>query len=142
MTRFFGVEVEETVDGFGLMDVQLLATSEERGGGRGWRERTGGEEGGQADKQPLLPSPLICAWVIRNTWLPIMAPVLSCEVEQGCEGHVHTSTHSHSDGKHTANTSLHMPLHSARIQLIRPGIHIQATATSLSQALIKVFLTK
>jgi len=48
--------------------------------------------GGQADTATAAPLPLICVWVIRNTWLPIMAPVLSCEVERGCEGRVHTST--------------------------------------------------
>lgn len=62
---------------FALMDVQLLATSEEPGG---------------KQTATAAPLPLICAWVIRNTWLPIMASVLSCEVEQGCEGRVHTST--------------------------------------------------
>lgn len=52
-------------DGFALMDVQLVATSEEPGG---------------KQTATTAPLPLICAWVIRNTWLPIMAPVLFCEV--------------------------------------------------------------
>lgn len=67
----------KAAEGFALMDVQLLATSEEPGG---------------KQTATAAPLPLISACVIRNTWLPIMAPVLSCEVEQGCEGRVHTST--------------------------------------------------
>lgn len=63
--------------GFSLMDAQLLATSEE-------------PEGKQT--ATTAPLPLICAWVIKNIWLPIMAPVSSREVEQSCEGRVHNST--------------------------------------------------
>lgn len=88
-------------EGFALTDVQFLSTLEELGGGEGGKQTA-----------TTAPLPLICAWVIRNTWLPIMAPVLSCEVEQGCEGCVYTS---HGDGLYAANTSLHMPLHCTHI---------------------------
>lgn len=51
------------------------------------------------------PLPLICARVIRNTWLPIMTPLLSCRAEQGCEGHIYVyhrrvRTLSCSEGKY------------------------------------------
>lgn len=73
----------------------------EVGRGRGWRwdlhwwmssfwphqRSRGGEQTATA-----APLPLICAWVIRTTWLPLMAPVLSWEVKQGCDGRVHTNT--------------------------------------------------
>ncbi len=72
-----GGKEARVAEGFALMDVQLLATSEKPGG---------------KQTETAAPLPLICAWVIRNTWLPIMAPVLSCEVEQGREGRIHTST--------------------------------------------------
>lgn len=62
------------VERFALMDVQFLATS----------EQSRGKQTATAARLPV-----ICAWVIRNTWLTIMAPVLSCEVEQGREGCVH-----------------------------------------------------
>lgn len=87
-------------EGFALMDGQLLATSVEPGG---------------KQTATAAPLPLICAWVIRNTWLPIMAPVLSWEVEQGCEGRVHTNTQPRGD-KYTANTSFYMPVHCNHIQ--------------------------
>lgn len=74
------------VKGFAPINVQLLATSEELVGKQ------------TASTAPL---PLICASVIRNTWLPIMTPLLSHEVEEGCKGHIcvspmciHTSTES------------------------------------------------
>lgn len=49
--------------------------------------------GGQADSNHCFPAPPppICAGVIKNIWLPIMAPVSSREVEQSCEGCVHNS---------------------------------------------------
>lgn len=68
----------EVAEGFSLMDVQFLATSEEA-------------EGKQTATTASLPPPPICAGVIKNIWLPIMAPVSSREVEQSCEGCVHNS---------------------------------------------------
>lgn len=94
-------EGEREAVGFALMDVQLLTTSEEPGG---------------KQTATAAPLPLICAGVIRNTWLPIMAPVLSWEVERGCEGRVHTSTHGPGDDKYTANASPRTPAHRDHVQ--------------------------
>lgn len=67
--------------------------------------------------------------LIRNTWLPIMTPLLSCRAEQGCEGHIYVyhrrvRTLSCSEGKYRRWRLL------SRVAALQPQILYHHACTS------------